>query len=83
MASKNFEERLERLEALSEKLRDGKLPLDEAVAVFEEGVKLAKSLEKDLNRLERKVEILTREPAEGEESPPLSLFPDLSGDEKE
>jgi exodeoxyribonuclease VII small subunit len=83
MASKNFEERLERLEALSEKLRDGKLPLDEAVSVFEEGIKLAKSLEKDLNRVERKVEILTSEPQEGEETAPLSLFPDLSGDEKE
>ncbi len=83
MASKNFEERLERLETLAEKLKDGKLPLDEAVSVFEEGVKLAKSLEKDLNRVERKVEILTREPQEGEETPPLSLFPELSEEEKE
>ena len=83
MASKSFEERLERLEALAEKLRDGKLPLDDAVSAFEEGVKLAKSLEKDLNRVERKVEILTQEPAEGEEAPPMSLFPELSDDEKE
>ncbi len=72
MPAKNFEERLERLEELAEKLKDGKLPLDEAVGLFEEGVKLSRSLEKDLSRIERKVEILTREPAEGETEPPLS-----------
>jgi exodeoxyribonuclease VII small subunit len=83
MATKSFEERLDRLEALAEKLRDGKLPLDEAVSSFEEGVKLAKSLEKDLNRVERRVEILTGEPSEDEEAPPMSLFPELSDDEKE
>ncbi len=83
MAGKNFEERLERLEELSEKLRDGKLPLEQAVALFEEGVRLAKSLEKDLSRVERRIEILTREPAEDETEPPLSLFPELSEEEKE
>jgi exodeoxyribonuclease VII small subunit len=83
MPAKSFEERLERLEALSEKLRDGKLPLDEAVSVFEEGVKLTKALEKDLNRAERKVEILTREPDDGETVPPMSLFPELSEEEKQ
>ncbi len=36
------------------------------------------------NRIEhRDVEILTREPAEGETEPPLSLFPELSEEEKE
>jgi exodeoxyribonuclease VII small subunit len=83
MPAKNFEERLERLEELAEKLKDGKLPLDEAVSLFEEGVKLSRSLEKDLSRIERKVEILTREPAEGETEPPLSLFPELSEEDTE
>ncbi len=83
MPAKNFEERLARLEELAEKLKDGKLPLDEAVSLFEEGVKLSRSLEKDLSRIERRVEILTREPEEGEAEPPLSLFPELSEDEEE
>ena len=36
---KSFEERLNRLESLSEKLREGKIPLEEAVSIFEEGIK--------------------------------------------
>jgi exodeoxyribonuclease VII small subunit len=83
MPAKNFEERLARLEELAEKLKDGKLPLDEAVSLFEEGVKLSRSLEKDLSRIERRVEILTREPVDGETEPPLSLFPELSDEENE
>jgi exodeoxyribonuclease VII small subunit len=78
MPTKSFEERLERLEKLAEKLRDGKIPLEEAVALFEEGMKLARSLEKDLTRVERKVEILTREPETEEQEPGLELFPELS-----
>jgi len=77
-APRGFEEKLERLEALSEKLREGKIPLEEAVSLFEEGMKLAKSLEKDLARVERKVEILTNEPVGEEEEPRLALFPELS-----
>jgi exodeoxyribonuclease VII small subunit len=83
MPAKSFEERLARLEELAERLKDGKLPLDQAVSLFEEGVKLAKSLEKDLGRVERRVEILTREPMDSDEEPPLSLFPELSEEDKE
>ena len=78
-----FEQRLERLEQLAEKLRDGKIPLEDAVALFEEGLKLSKSLEKDLSRVERRVEILTQEPANEAEDPGLALFPELDDDEKE
>ncbi len=71
---KTFEERLERLENLNTTMREGNLPLDEAVSLFEEGIKLAKSLEKDLNKIERKVEILVNKPETPEESPNLELF---------
>lgn len=83
MPAKSFEERLERLEKLAEKLREGKIPLEEAVALFEEGMKLARSLEKDLSRVERKVEILTQEPAGDGQEPGLELFPELSEEDKE
>ncbi len=83
MPTKSFEERLERLEKLAEKLREGKIPLEEAVALFEEGMKLARSLEKDLSRVERKVEILTHEPVGEEGEPGLELFPELSEDDRE
>jgi exodeoxyribonuclease VII small subunit len=77
-----FEIRLERLEELAEKLREGSISLDEAVTLFEEGMKLSKSLEKDLSRVERRVEILTREPQNDHEEPGMELFPELSDDEE-
>ena len=83
MPTKSFEERLERLEKLAEKLREGKIPLEEAVSLFEEGMKLARSLEKDLSRVERKVEILTREPQDQDDEPGLELFPELSEEDGE
>lgn len=77
-ATKSFEERLSRLEELNGRLKDGKVSLEEAIALFEEGVKLARTLEKDLSRIERKVEILTGENDKGDGSPALELFPELS-----
>lgn len=73
---KNFEERLARLEELAEKIKEPDLPLEEAVAVFEEGVKLAKGLERDLERIQGRVEVLLNKPAEGEagEKPEVGLF---------
>ena len=44
MPAKNFEDRLSRLEQVAEKLREGGIPLEEAIALFEEGMKLARSL---------------------------------------
>ena len=83
MPTKGFEERLERLEKIAEKLREGKISLEEAVSLFEEGMKLARSLEKDLSRVERKVEILMREPDGTDVEPGLELFPELSDDDRE
>ncbi|HUX40977.1 MAG TPA: exodeoxyribonuclease VII small subunit [Rectinemataceae bacterium] len=71
---KKIEERLGRLEELAEKMRDPELQLEEAVSVFEEGIKLAKGLEKDLDRIQGKVEILLNETTEAEGKPELGLF---------
>jgi exodeoxyribonuclease VII small subunit len=81
-APMGFEQRLERLEKLADKLRDGNIPLEDAVALFEEGMKLSRSLEKDLSKVERRVEILTREPSGDLEEPALELFPELDEEEK-
>ncbi len=80
---KKFEERLEKLEELNEKMKAGSIPLDEAVGMFEEGIKLAKSLEKDLSKIERKIEILVNEPDSTEEEPNLELFPGLEAAQNE
>jgi exodeoxyribonuclease VII small subunit len=75
--TKSFEERLERLEAIGQSMRDGELELEEAVKLFDEGMRLAKGLEKDLSRIERKVQILVNEPgAEDADEPTLELFQD-------
>ncbi|GAB1432728.1 exodeoxyribonuclease VII small subunit [Spirochaetota bacterium] len=71
---KSFEERLKRLEELSEKIRDPALAIEEALSVFEEGVKLSKSLEKDLAKIEARVEILLNEPEKPDKKPELELF---------
>lgn len=75
MATKNFEERLERLEALGETIRRSDIPLDDALAAFEEGIKLARTLEKDLSKIESRIEILMNGPeAKEDEKVELDLF---------
>jgi exodeoxyribonuclease VII small subunit len=74
-AMKNFEERLERLEDLGDKIRKPDIPLDEALKAFEEGIKLARTLEKDLEKVESRVELLmNNSEAPAEEDPELGLF---------
>ena len=75
---KKFEERLSRLEEISEKMKDDSQPIEEAAALFEEGIKLAKGLETELSKIERKIEILVNKPDESNEEPVLELFPELS-----
>ena len=74
---KNFEGRLERLEELGEKIRSPDIPLDEAIKAFEEGIKLARALEKDLSRVESRIEIvMNNAEAQADENPELGLFDD-------
>ncbi|MDR1286060.1 MAG: exodeoxyribonuclease VII small subunit [Treponema sp.] len=74
---KNFEERLRRLEELGEKIRSPDIPLDEAIKAFEEGIKLSRALEKDLSKVESRVELLMNNAeAQADESPELGLFDD-------
>ncbi len=82
MPAKSFEERLARLEQIAATLREGQIPLEEAISLFEEGTKLAKTLEKELARVERKIQVLAEDQETDGESPKLELFPDLAeGDE--
>ncbi|MDR2177735.1 MAG: exodeoxyribonuclease VII small subunit [Treponema sp.] len=72
---KSFEERLERLETLGEKIRQSDMPLDEALRAFEEGIRIAKALEKDLEKVESRIEILMNSAeAPKDENPELELF---------
>jgi exodeoxyribonuclease VII small subunit len=71
---KNFEERLEHLEKLGEQVRRSDIPLSDAIAAFEEGVKLARTLEKDLEKIESRIEILVNGDDVRVEKPELELF---------
>ena len=55
-----FEEGLRKLEDIVSTLDAGKVPLDDALRLFEEGVDLTKELSKTLDDIERKVEILVK-----------------------
>ena len=79
----SFEERLARLEELSETIRKGDLPLEQAIELFEEGMKLSRSLEKELGKVERKVEMLINNPLDTGQTPAMELFPELNGPEEE
>ena len=65
---KDFESRLKRLEELAETIKDQDLPLEKAIDVFEEGIKLSKSLGKELEKIQGKVEILLGNVEEGEKA---------------
>jgi exodeoxyribonuclease VII small subunit len=71
---KDFESRLERLEFLAERIRDQDVPLEEAIKVFEEGMKLSKGLKKELEKMQGKVETLLNGPDDVEGVPEVTLF---------
>ena len=72
-----LEEKLERLEILGENIRKPDIPLDKALKDFEEGIKLARSLEKELEKIQNRIEILMNsDSAKAGESPELELFDD-------
>jgi exodeoxyribonuclease VII small subunit len=56
-----FEECLARLEKIVHELEKGELPLEKALALFEEGVQLSTSCRKELDEAEGKIEILTKQ----------------------
>lgn len=61
MTSLSFEKALEDLENIVEKLEKGGLSLSESLALFEKGVKLARFLREELEKAEKKVEILLKD----------------------
>jgi exodeoxyribonuclease VII small subunit len=61
MATLSFEKALEDLEKIVEKLEKGGLSLSESLALFEKGVKLARFLREELEKAEKKVEILLKD----------------------
>ena len=69
-----FEEALEKLSALVEKMESGDLSLEESLKLFEEGIKLSKDCQKALSDAEKKVQALLIE--EDQTDTPNSENPD-------
>lgn len=57
----SFEGALERLEGLVDRLESGDLPLEDALAAFEEGVALSRRCASDLDAAERRIEVLVEQ----------------------
>ena len=67
MTKESFEQALAELEEVVAKLEDEGVGLEEALKLFERGVKLAKRCRTQLGGVEKRVEQLLAEAAEGEE----------------
>ena len=62
-----FEENLAKLESLTNDIKRTDISLEDALKDFEEGIKLAKSMEKSLDEMESKIQILMNNPEVSEE----------------
>jgi len=61
MAEKKFESALKELEQIVEQLEDSELPLDDALKLFEKGIKLSQFCSVRLDDAEQKVELLLKD----------------------
>ena len=61
MAEQNFEKAMTELEELVAKLEKGGLSLNDSLTFFEKGVKLARYLRGELEKAEKKTEILLKD----------------------
>lgn len=57
----SFEESMDRLETIVRDLESNEKPLDETIALFEEGLKLVKNCDEKLKQFETQVDTLIKE----------------------
>ena len=62
-AELNFEKAMDRLEAIVEQMESGKLPLEELIVRYEEGMGLVKICQERLASAEQKIEMIARDSA--------------------
>ena len=75
-----YEQRSARLEEIVSRLESGELPLEESLALYEEGVALVRACTRELDGAEQKVRILRRT-AEGDIRPADFSEPDAADGE--
>ena len=80
----NFEGAMDRLEKIVEQMESGKLPLEDLIVRYEEGMNLVKICQERLTNAEQKIEVIARnsagktivkefEPTQEPETPPKAL----------
>lgn len=76
----NFEENMKKLEKITNDIKKSDISLEDALKNFEEGIKLAARMEKQLDEIEGKIQILMNEPQPQDENnkPVLDSFNDDS-----
>ncbi len=62
-AELNFEGAMDRLEKIVEQMESGKLPLEDLIVRYEEGMNLVKICQERLTNAEQKIEIIARNSA--------------------
>ena len=56
----SFETAIERLESIVEAMESDKMPLEELLVRYEEGIQLVKTCQQKLEAAERRIEVITR-----------------------
>ena len=64
----------EKLKSASNERSGETMPLEEALKIFEDGIQLAKGMEKELDKIEGKIQILMNQPKLPEDKCELDLF---------
>ena len=82
----NFEKAMDRLEAIVEQMETGKLPLEDLIVRYEEGMKLVKVCQERLASAEQRIEIITRnsagKPVVRKFEPAAAAQPETQGEPK-
>ncbi|HWY51911.1 MAG TPA: exodeoxyribonuclease VII small subunit [Chthoniobacterales bacterium] len=83
----NFEKAMDRLETIVEQMETGKLPLEDLIVRYEEGMNLVKVCQERLTSAEQKIEIIARnnagKPVVKDFEPAAESANDGKADEKE
>lgn len=58
--AEKFEDAMKKLEGIVERMEKGDMPLNDSLKLFEEGVKLTRFCSQELQKAEKKVELLTK-----------------------
>jgi exodeoxyribonuclease VII small subunit len=82
----NFEQAMQRLEEIVEEMESGKLPLEDLIVRYEEGMKLVKVCQERLASAEQRIEIITRnsagKPVVKKFEPAAAAQPETQGEPK-